>query len=294
MIEQDNNYVLIEGKLSEVDLEKTNDSNGQAVIRGNYKVQLTQTIDGEEKNLVVPISAYAKKLTNAGKPNPAYASTEQIMGMTSIASGGEEEADLIRVTGARLEMNEYFTQDGRKVSFPRVTASFVNRINKTNFQPRAVWECDLTILDMAYELDEDGVETDLFVVTGLVVGWNQYTNIIPFVTRNKQIAEGIKNNYKKGDRVPMSGYLNFTYSVEEFEEEVAIGEPVKKSRTFAVSEVIISGVKAPYEEKNDPAEVKELLQKHKANLETMKEAAKHKHTTSAQPAPKEDDFDLGF
>ena len=74
MLRQAENTVKIEGILSEIDLQpKTFKRDGKDVeaIGGSITVKVTQKINDQEKELMIPVYMFAAKLTNAGKPNPA-------------------------------------------------------------------------------------------------------------------------------------------------------------------------------------------------------------------------------
>ena len=124
MLRQAENRVRIEGILSEINLKYGSYiKNGATVdtVGGDIKVLVNQQINGEDVSLIIPVYMFASKLTNAGKPNPAYASIESVMKeYVSIASGaGEAGADRVRITSGSIRMNEYWNQQGQLVSFPR-------------------------------------------------------------------------------------------------------------------------------------------------------------------------------
>ena len=150
MLKQTENSVKIEGILSEIDLDYGSFvKNGATVesIGGTIKVQVTQKINGEDAILEVPVHMFASKLTNKGTPNPAYESIEKIKtSYVSIAAGGIDAADRVRITGGSIQMNEYYNQNGQPVSFPRISASFCNRIKKEECAPEATFTVQLVVL----------------------------------------------------------------------------------------------------------------------------------------------------
>ena len=101
MLRQAENRVRIEGILSEINLKYGSyQKNGRTVdnIGGDIKVLVKQEINGEQKDFIIPVYMFAAKYTNAGKPNPAYASIETVMKeyVSIAASGSEAAADKIR------------------------------------------------------------------------------------------------------------------------------------------------------------------------------------------------------
>lgn len=164
MLRQAENRVRIEGILSEINLKYGSYvKNGATVdtIGGDIKVLVNQQVNGEDVSLIIPVYMFASKLTNAGKPNPAYASIESVMKeYVSIASGaGEHGADKVRITSGNIRMNEYWNQQGQLVSFPRVNASFVGKATG-EFRPEASWSMEFAVASMDFVTDADGVEVE--------------------------------------------------------------------------------------------------------------------------------------
>ena len=157
MLRQAENRCRIEGILSEINLKYGSFvKNGVNTdnIGGNIKVLVHQTINGEDSTLEIPVYMFATKLTNAGKPNPAFESIEKVMTeFVSIASGaGEAGADKIRITNGNIRMNEYYNQQGQLVSFPRVNASFVAKATG-EFRPEASWSLEFAVSSMDFVTD---------------------------------------------------------------------------------------------------------------------------------------------
>ena len=73
MLRQAENKIRIEGILSEINLKygsyvrdgKTIDN-----IGGTIKVLVNQEVNGENVDLIIPVSMFSPKYTNAGKINP--------------------------------------------------------------------------------------------------------------------------------------------------------------------------------------------------------------------------------
>ena len=132
MLRQAENKCKIEGILAEIDIKPGSfNKNGQIVesIGGSIIVKVVQKISGEEKELAIPVHMFASKLTNKGTPNPAYESIKKIADeYVSIAQSdnGEDGADRVRITNGSIRMNEYYSQDGRLISFPRIKSQLVD------------------------------------------------------------------------------------------------------------------------------------------------------------------------
>lgn len=241
-----NNYCIVEGVLSEINLELAT-FNGDDVIRGDILVKVVAPIvkDGPEVECEIPVRFFSKKLTKAGNENPAYASAKNILDTgKSIAAVGIEEADRVSIRGARLAMNEYFTPDGRLIAFPTINGSFVNVIRKSECNPQAKADFTVSIERMYHETDDDGIETGKFIILGANVGYGGYTNVLPIVTDNPSYIAAIEATYKEGDFIDVSARLNFTSITETTYEEVEIGDPIERKRTKRLSDVVISAVRS--------------------------------------------------
>ena len=291
MLRQALNNVNIIGILSEIDLDYGSiNKNGRQVetIGGTIKVKVVQ--NGTE--LEVPIHMFATKQKNNGDPNPAFASIEEVMKkyISIAAAGGETGADRVRINGARIQMNEYYSRDGRLVSFPRITASFVNHYTRSDFAPTTSFEIEMAIASKYMEV-VNGEETGRMIVKGIVPMYGGKVDVIDFVCANANVANSVDTYWNVGDTVKARGRLNFSVKTEIIKEDQGFGEPIEKTRTTNVSElVIIGGSEAPYEDdlafaKSD---VDAALAERKNRLEILKNKAE------AKPAPAAPSYDLGF
>lgn len=302
MIPEMKNYVVVEGLLSSIGLEEKHNEKLGKYITGEIDVRVVQEVEkGKgEMTLEVPVRFFAKEKTNAGNDNPSFISIKTILDSgNSIAAVGEEQADAIRVTGSRLTMQEYYTPDGRFVTFPSIQGSFINYVRPADLTSKAVFECEVVIEHMTLQTDDEGIEVEpkTFLLNGIHVGYGEYANILPFMTRRPDIMTGIENAYVIGDAITLSGKINFTSTVEEYYQEVEIGDPIKKSRTVRLSELLISGVyprdisSAEY----SPADIKKAIDGRVKRLEESKQSAMNRvaSTPRTNETQKKKD-DLGF
>lgn len=300
---KDGNIVKIEGILSEVELEHkdfTKDGNTVKAVGGIIKVRVDTVINGTETALEIPVHMFAAQLTNAGNPNPAYESIERIMNeYVSIAASDIEHADRIRITKGQIAMNEYYGQDGKLNSYPRVTASFVTKIKKEECKPKAEFTITFMVGKAGYELDRDGVETEKYKITGMVPQYGGKVDVVPFFAYNAGVIDAVSNYWNEGDTVKATGKLNFTSETKEVETKVDFGEPVIETRTFAISELVITGGSSTPldgEFAIDYDDVKAALEQRKERLAAQKEKSANKGTSGKAPAPTSGNKfkDLGF
>ena len=278
--------------------------NGAAVdtVGGDIKVLVNQQINGEDVSLIIPVYMFASKLTNAGKPNPAYTAIETVMKeYVSIASGaGEAGADKIRITSGSIRMNEYWNQQGQLVSFPRVNASFVGKATG-EFRPEASWSMEFAVASMDFVTDADGVEVEpkKLRIKVLVPQYGGKIDTMELYATNPRVIDAITSYWENQKTYTAKGRLNFTTTTQKIIEEMDFGEPEERIRTTTVSELVVTkGTQAPLEDEMAfaPAELAAALKEHKAYLETLKDktASKPKNTPAPAGTSAHEDFDLGF
>ena len=303
MLKQADNRVKIEGILSEIDLEsKPFMKNGRQVeaMGGSIIVKVVQKINGVEKELMVPVHMFAAKLTNAGKPNPAYESIKTVKEtFNSIAStGSEEEADRVRITGAQIRMNEYYAADGHLISFPRVHASFVNKIAKSDCKPEATFAILFAVANATEEIKNDE-PTGRYKVNALLPQYGGKIDVVPLYAVSEGVISAISTYWEVGKTYRANGRLDFSSATEVTYEEVDFGEPVEKVRTINTSDLIITGGSQEPVEGDfafAKADLDEALAERKARLEAQKDKDMSR-TASKQTPPQKSSSgfaDLGF
>lgn len=305
MLRQAENRVKIEGILAEIDIKPGSfNKNGQMMesIGGSITVKVTQKISGEEKELAIPVHMFASKLTNKGTPNPAYESIKKIADeYTSIAASesGEEGADRVRITNASIRMNEYYSADGRLISFPRVNASFVNRISKSECKPEATFTAEFVVANKDEELDRNGEPTGRYRIDAIIPQYGGRVDVVPMFAQSKGVIDAVSTYWEVGNTVKANGRLDFSATTETTLEEVDFGEPIEKTRTINRSDLIITGgSQEPLEGEFafDNAEIQNALADRKLRLEKQKDRDMSRAATRQAPAQttKNGFTDLGF
>lgn len=303
MLKETENVVKIEGILSEVNLEpKTftnkNTNSQMNAIGGTITVRVNQQINGVDRELEIPVHMFAAEYTNAGAPNPAYDSMSKVIKeFTSIAAGGIDAADRIRITKGRIQMNEYYGMNGNLVSFPRITASFVQKIRKQDCKPEATFSTVFVIGSAKNEVDKDGVETGKYCITGLLPQYGGKIDVVPFTVINKGVIDAVSSYWSVGDTVKAAGKLDFSTHTETRKEEVDFGEPIEKTYTISVSDLIItsgSGTPLTGEFAIDAADVETALAARKAALEALKDKAASKPAAAPTKSANGKFKDFGF
>lgn len=299
---QAENKVFIEGILSEIDIvERTYTKDGvqNNALAGQIKVRVEQKINGIDKILEIPVHVFVNEMTKKGTKNPAYESIDTVRReFISIASGaGVDGADRIRISGASIQMNEYWADENRLSSYPRINASFVQRVKRDEFTPKAQFSTEIVVSKMVNEVDNEGVETGRLKIEGILPQYGERVDVVPFIAESPNVVDAISQYWQPKDTVKVSGKLNFSSTVEVYTEEQGFGEPIEKRRTINVSELVITGgSQTPLE--GDFAfneeEIKNALAERKAHLENRK--AKELARSSSRTAPAQSGFasDIGF
>lgn len=306
MLRQAENKVKIEGILSEIDL-KTGSfmKNGSKIdsIGGTIKVKVEQKIGDKEYTLEIPVHMFASKLTNAGKPNPAYESISRIMNeYTSIAAaGGEDGADRIRITSGQIQMNEYYGQNGQLISFPRINSSFVTKVKKEEFSPEATFVTDFYVASKEDEVDANDTATGRIKIRGVLPQYGGRVDVVDFYGMPGTVKDSISKYWNEGDTVKAQGRLNFSSKTEKIVREVDFGEPQVDIRTINVSELIITGgnqTPVDGEFAFDPDEIERGLVERRERLDSQKERdmerAKNRGSKAPAKGSVKDNLDVGF
>ena len=300
---KDGNVVKIEGILSEIDIdhkEFTKNGNTVKAIGGVIKIRVDLAANGDTTTLEIPVHMFASALTNAGQPNPAYESICRIKDeYVSIAASDINKADRVRITKGSINMNEYYGQDGRLISFPRITASFVSKIKREECKPKAEFNVTFMVGQAGYELDKDGVETDKYKVLGMIPQFGGNVDVVPFYAHNPGVIDALSQYWQQGDTVRAIGRLNFTSETREVEVKVDFGEPSVETRTYSISELVITGGSStPLEGEFaiNEDDMTEALEKRKARLAESKARSAEKGQAGKAPAPTAGNKfkDLGF
>ena len=294
------NEVRIEGILSEINIKLGSfEKNGKTVenISGVINVRVTS----KEGELEVPVHLYANKMTNKGTINPAYTSIEKVMKeFVSIAASNEQEADRVRITG-KIKMNEYPGNDGKIKSYPRITASFVNKIKKEEMKSKANFLIEFKIGAMGFECDQDGVETDKYVIKGIVPMWGNVVDVVPFNVANENVRSSIMDYWQVGDSVQAEGRLNFSYTTKTEIIQPGFGEAREETKTISVSELLITGgCPTPldgdyaWDDSTIASALAQRKARHDAMLENGKTRANQRKAPAEAASSSTKGYDLGF
>ena len=195
-IRQAFNSVKIEGILRELRLEEKDD-----VISGEVVI----ATDPQSEH---GVRVYVKRLTNDGKPNPAYKGLRTLIDDckdTSIAALMKEGRSLDEATamatririggrsGGQLGRNEFYV-GAEFVSRPSISANFFNRILDKSFSPKAEFEVECYFEKIRKEI-KDSEETGRLIIEAIIPCYNGVVIPMEFVAEG-ETADYIEQNYE--------------------------------------------------------------------------------------------------
>lgn len=304
MIRQAENKCKIEGILSEINLQpitfKKNGVDAEA-IGGNIVVKVTQKITGVEKELSIPVHMFATKLTNKGTANPAYESIMRLKEdfVSIAAAGNEEDADCVRITNGNIRMNEFYGADGRFISTPRINASFINKIKKSECHSEATFTTEFVVSGKSEEIGSDGEPTGRYMIKGILPQYGGKVDVVPFYAESEGVIDAVSTYWNVNDTVRANGRIDFSHETKTFTKEVDFGEPIEEIRTITKSNLIITGgsqepLDGEFGYNHD--EIQAALTERKQRIEAQRDKDMMKRTShKAAPAQSNQGFaDLGF
>jgi hypothetical protein len=267
------NNVIIEGILSENRLDYKKTGKGEDYISGDLLIEVT------DEN-IVPVNFFSFKLKKDGTPNKIYIALDGVIqSYKSIAKHGREAADQVRITGGKLEGNEFYNAAGQLISTFRVRSNFVNRVT-SNFSPQAAFAVEAFIQSIADEIVKDE-PTDRLIVTGIVPMYGGRISLLTFFVETPEGRKYIKDNYSIGDTAKLAGKLNNEVIEINKTEEMEFGEDIINTFTRTKRELVITrGTKAYEENGFDKATIKQALVQREVDLQTALEQTMAKNAPS--------------
>ena len=143
------------------------------------------------------------------------------------------------------------------------------------------------------ELNRNGEPTGRLCVKTIIPKYGGKVDLVPMFVVNEKAINAISNYWNAGDTMRAVGKLDFSSTTETIKEEVDFGEPIEKTRTISVSDLIITGgsnTPLDGEMAYDYDEIKTACDERLARLEELKNKA-----SEPKKAPAQNDYNnLGF
>ena len=256
ILREADNKVFVEGTVSEVNFE-IKQIDGKEAITGDIVIQLND-------DSICTVDVFSYKFKKDGNENTVFKGLSTVMNeYKSIAKFGKEEADKVRISGAKLVVNDYYNPSGELKSIVKVQTNFVNRMKQgEELNPKAEFEVEVFIHKINDELNKNNELTGNKIISGLVPVYDGKIVPMDFIVKDPELVQGIESLYEPGQTVKLYGDVNISITTTKTIIPVAIGKPKEVINTLTTRELIITGGSEPYIE--DDANV--------FNVETVKNA----------------------
>ena len=140
---QATNKLNIVGKLLDTTFREGKTKDEKPYESCNFTVRVTQMVNGVEETSEIPVSLFASKFTNAGKPHPGYKNIQDMKDWKTVQDYGEAEATMVRMTSASVRENNYVSRAKQLVNGWQINTSFINEGGKNEI---ASFNIDIFIL----------------------------------------------------------------------------------------------------------------------------------------------------
>lgn len=262
------NKINIVGKLVENGLQIRETDKGR-FIAGTLSVEVAD-------NNVIQVHFISSDKKKDGSPNKVFASLNTVRNeYKSVAQVGAEQADLVKISGGRIESNDFYTNDLELITFNRLSSSFVNRLTKTE-EAKANFQVEVYIADIIEEIKNEE-STGRAIVLGYAIGYADKLIPVRLIVPEKLVKD-VNKIYSVGDTATFSGKIEYITTLVEKVTEAAFGEPVTNSFNKTTKELIITGGQEPAGEtaydQSDIAAARKVREAMLADLKTQAERKK--------------------
>ncbi|MGG3890236.1 hypothetical protein [Metabacillus fastidiosus] len=260
------NEVTIEGTLLEIRHQEWKSGQG-------LSIELDIEVAENEIHTVHGMSKYKKK---DGTDNTIAKGYQTIVEeYKSVASHGRENADKVRITQGKIDLNEYWGQDGKLRSFPQINSNFINRVQANEkFEPRAEFAVEIFVKLVTPET-KNGEETGRTKIEAYIPAFGGKVLPFNFVT-DENVAEYVQDNFEVGVTALVSGdIVNFSEQ-KVIEKSSGFGKPQKQITNTFIREYLVTGGDEPYDEDNVKVYDAELIRKALTEREIYLEGLKNK------------------
>lgn len=285
------NEVEIAGILSEMSLEEKTTADGRGYVSCRATVKVDQEINGEMVECEIPVRFFSMALKSDGSPNKIYQSIVNFKNQfTSLAACPDDQPELaskVVISHGRIEENIWVdsTSGEARTNF-QISSNFMNA-PRGDFEEKATFELSGVILGTTPEVDGDGNDTGRLKIKFGVVRYNGRIDVIDLIAASDNAVNFINQNWNEGDTVSLNGRVSFNVSTKTIVEDQGFGEPIKRTKTISVKELIVlggssSGLEEEYSYDND--DVKAALANRQQRIEEAKTKANTKGKTQTPKA----------
>lgn len=265
MAEQSLNVVNITGKIVEIENRTGVTRTGADYLAGTVKVEV-----GPDN--IIPVDFFATRLTKAGKENGIYKSLDTVVKeYKTIQQHTREHADTVRITGARLEENIFFTENGARIRNFRTTGAFFNRGGASD-EVKGEFIVTGDILEIVDDIKDDE-PTGTVTVRMLVIGYADRGNVLDFTIEDPAGVNYAKTTFAPGMEVKLSGRVIIDETITEVKEDTAFGDPIVRTSRTTERKLILDSATAPIDSSLPAADRNKILASREADINEKKAQA---------------------
>ncbi len=259
------NSVLIEGVVIENGLDYRTIERGRA-IGGNLIVRVAADND-------VPVNFFSAETKVDGGKSKVFDSLVTIMEQyKSAAKHSMEEAERVKITGGRLESNEFYSGSGQLISTFRIRSNFVNRVT-AKLSPGVSFQVEIFVQGITDEVVDDE-PTGRVMIKGIVPMYGGRVSVLNFFVEDANGIRYIQDNYSVGDTVKIAGTIRNEVQEVTKAEEMEFGDDIVTTYERTKRELIVTRGSKPYEENTfDPELIKQAMVERETQLNNLKEKA---------------------
>ena len=233
---------------------------------------------------------FSMKYKKDGSENPNYA---RIVGyknsLISLASAETpSQASRITCAGKSCNLRENMIPDrttGKVRTYFEINTNFLNSA-RADDEDQAKYTITGILLNIRPELDREDNDTNRAILSIGVVQYGGSIDVIEFIAADEAKVHA-ETNWNIGDTIKITGRINMTSRVVEWDEEQGFGEPIHHKRTESCRELLITGGSSTGLEEElsyDADEVKAACAERKARIEALQNQNQQKAS-----APKKND-----
>lgn len=240
ILREADNKVFVEGTVSEINFE-IKEIDGKEAIMGDIVIQL-------DDDSICTVDIFSYKFKKDGNENTIFKGLSTVMNeYKSIAKFGKEEADKVRISGAKLIVNDYYNNAGVLKSDIKIQTNFINRMKQgEELNPKAEFEVELFIHKINDEIDKNNELTGNKIISGLVPVYDGKIVPMDFIVKDPELVQGIESLYEPGQTIKLYGDVNISITTTKTIVPVAIGKPKEIINTITTRELIVTGGSEPY------------------------------------------------
>lgn len=281
-----NNEVTIVGKLLSATFSSGTRSNGQPYERGTFVVRVNQEYSGKQEISEITVPIFASQFTRTGAPSKTYTSLQEAKTLNAAQDVGEDQADIVRISGANLEENYFMGRNGF-VDDWRIRGAFIRPARSAN-REYAVFDMDAYILNMGDEFDRENEPTGRLQLKVGVIQFGGRLDVLDLYVEDPEYVSIISRSWNIDDTVHVSGVIRETSTVEEEQQNnySTFGQTAPRTRSVFRRELIVTGgSEEPFDESMafDQASIKKAFNVRKANIEQVQTNGA---VNAAKPKPK--------